>query len=120
MTAALLNGVKIKSLHAENSNIINFQLKVKLYHLFLHVINKVLASLGKLCDSGMKIIFTKKKITIINKVNEHEVIMMGIHSLNNGTFHLNFTNKSNERKNEIPLNNQQVNSVYELRKKMNC
>ena len=82
-------------------------------HVFPSMKDKVLISLGKLCDNGMEAHLTKKDMLMTEEETEKE-IMRGKRNRTNGMWYLNITNS------DVPSNTfnrkHLVNSVYELKK----
>ena len=82
--------------------------------MFPSMKDKVLMSLGKLCDNGMEAHLTKKDITITEEETKKEV-MRGTRNHTNGMWYLNINNRTASSNN---INNKQLmNSVYELKNK---
>ena len=92
-------------------------IKARQCHLFPAMKDKVLISLGKLCDHNMEVHLTKQDITITEENNPNSIILTGKRSSTNGMWYIDLNDKNTD---DICIeNNLLVNSVYELRKQKN-
>ena len=112
--AALPNGDLIASTHTADLNLNKLPIKARQCHLFTAMKDKVLISLGKLCDHNMEVHLTKQDITITEENNPNNIILTGKRSSANGMYCIDLNDNNTD---DICIeNNLLVNSVYELRK----
>ena len=110
----LPNGENIESSHTAQLNISNIPAPAQVCHLFPAMKDKMLISLGKLCDNDMEIKLTKTNIYIYDQEHKEQPIIIGNRNATNGMWYLDTSNKKED---ENISNHHQANSVYELRKK---
>ena len=112
VSVTLPDGNIIKSIHSAIINNKNLPRQARKCHLFSGMKNKVLISLGELCDCGMKISLNKNEILIHEDNKASKLVMKGERSKYNGMWYLNLNQEENQHA-------QQANNVNELRKQKN-
>ena len=110
----LPNGENIESSHTAQLNISNIPAPAQVCHLFPAMKDKILISLGKLCDNDMEIKLTKTNTYVYDQDHKEQPIIIGNRNTTNGMWYLNL-NDSAASVNNIK-NKKLINSVYELRK----